>query len=125
MTAEEILFFDRKPQVAAIYSALKSRLESKYPGMEVKVSRTQISFRNRHIFALASLPDRRGKVWPHHAFLLVSFGLSERKHSPRIIQAVEAYPQRWTHHVAVAEEHEIDEELLGWIDEAYHFAMIK
>lgn len=124
MTTDEMLFFDRMPQILPLYLTLKQKLDASYPDMCIKVTKTQISFRNRYVFAMASLPYRRKKNWPKE-FLMVSFGLPEQKQSPRIAQSVEAYPNRWTHHVIVQNEADIDDELMGWIDEAYQFCMIK
>ena len=73
---------------------------------------------------MASLPSRKRKGWPEE-FLLISFGLSYQKQSPRIVQSVEAYPNRFTHHVITEKAEDIDDELLGWIREAFEFSMIK
>ena len=59
------------------------------------------------------------------AIFVDSFGLPCRKESSRIAQAVEAYPNRWTHHVAIETEKEIDDELMQWVDEAFQFSMFK
>lgn len=107
-----------------VYAVLREKLEERFPGLNVKVAKTQISFRRRYIFAMASLPWRKNKQWPQE-YLLVSFGLSYQKQSPRIVQAVEAYPNRWTHHVLVQDQKQIDEELLDWLEEAYYFSMVK
>ena len=124
MSFDEIAFFNRMPQMLPLYVALREKLERAYPDMDVRVAKTQISFRNRHVFAMASLPWRRVKGWPE-AYLLVSFGLPYRKESPRIAQAVEAYPNRWTHHVLVVAEDEIDDTLMSWLDEAFWFSAAK
>lgn len=124
MSFDEIAFFNRMPQMLPLYAALREKLERAYPDMDVRVARTQISFRNRHVFAMASLPWRKVKGWPE-AYLLVSFGLPCRKESPRIAQAVEAYPNRWTHHVLVVAEDEIDDTLMSWLDEAFWFSSAK
>lgn len=124
MSFDEIAFFNRMPQMLPLYVALREKLERAYPDMDVRVAKTQISFRNRHVFAMASLPWRRVKGWPE-AYLLVSFGLPCRKESPRIAQAVEAYPNRWTHHVLVVTEDEIDDTLMSWLDEAFWFSAAK
>ena len=55
----------------------------------------------------------------------MTFGLARRLDDPRIAQAVEPYPNRWTHHVLVQTPEEVDETLLRWIDEAYWFAQSK
>lgn len=39
--------------------------------------------------------------------------------------SVEAYPNRWTHHVILESASDLDETLLGWIDEAYSFSQCK
>lgn len=124
MTADEVLFFDRMPSCFPIYAALKARLERAYPDMTVRAARTQISFRSRYVFALVSLPGRRLKNG-RKEYLLLTFGLSYHKESPRIAQAVEPYPNRWTHHVPLARADELDDELMGWLDEAYRFSLIK
>ena len=124
ITSDELVFFDRLPRYLPVYTELKERLEERCPGMTVKISRTQISFRSRYVFAMVSLPYRRMKDWPKE-YLMVSFGLGCRRESPRIVQSVEAYPGRFTHHVIVERAEELDEELLGWLDEAYRFSMIK
>ncbi len=124
MSFDEIAFFNRMPQMLPLYAALREKLERAYPDMDVRVAKTQISFRNRHVFAMASLPWRKVKGWPE-AYLLVSFGLPCRKESPRIAQAVEAYPNRWTHHVLVVAEDEIDDTLMSWLDEAFWFSAAK
>ena len=124
MTADELLFWDRQPQLLPLYELLRERLMSAYPEMKIKVSKSQISFYNRHMFAMASPPVRRRKTWPKE-FMMVSFGLSYQVDSPRIAMSTEAYPNRWTHHVLVEGAEAIDGALLGWIDEAYRFSESK
>lgn len=124
MTTDETMLFNTMPQMLPLYEALLQKLQAAYPDMERKVSKTQISLRNRHVFAMVSLPWRRVKGWPKE-YLLVSFGLSYRKESPRIAAATEPYPNRWTHHVLLQHAYEIDAELLAWLEEAYQFSLVK
>ena len=122
--SDVLFFFDGKPAELALYQALERAMAARFPEASVKVQKSQISFYHRHLFAAASLPLRRRKEWPREC-LLVTFGLSRRLSSPRIAVAVEPYPNRWTHHVVVAREEEIDGELLDWLAEAYDFAAAK
>lgn len=122
--SDVLFFFDGKPTELALYQALERAMAARFPEASVKVQKSQISFYHRHLFAAASLPLRRRKEWPKEC-LLVTFGLSHRLSSPRIAVAVEPYPNRWTHHVVVAREEEIDGELLDWLAEAYDFAAAK
>ena len=124
LQSDELLFFNAMPQMLPIYEVLREKLIAAYPDVTIKVSKMQISFSNRHIFAMASLPWKRRKGWPEE-YLLVSFGLSYKKESPRIAYAVEAYPNRWTHHVLVSRPEEVDEKLLSWLQEAYTFSECK
>lgn len=115
-----LFFFDGRPGELALYRALEQRLEGAFPQASVKVQKSQISFYGGGLFAMASLPRRK-----RDAGLVVSFGLGRREPSPRVGVAVEPYPGRWTHHVTVAREEDLDGELLGWLQEAWSFCGTK
>lgn len=119
-----LFFFDGKPWALPLYEALFTRMEEAFPEASVKVQKSQISFYGRHLFAAASLPVRRRKDWPKMC-LMVTVGLPYRLDSPRVVAASEPYPGRWTHHVLVTEADQIDEELMGWLREAWDFAESK
>ncbi len=124
LSGDELMFFDKMPSMLPVYAELRRQVLENCPGACIKVSRTQISFCSKYIFAMASLPWRRVKGWPEE-YLLVSFGLSYKKESPRIVQAVEAYAGRWTHHLLALSPADIDPELLGWVREAFDFSLAK
>lgn len=124
VSEDELLFFETTPQMLPLYEALREKLTSTHPEIIVKVCKTQISLRNRHVFATVSLPRRRVKGWPK-AHLLLSIGLPCRKESPRIVATAEPYPNRWTNHVILTQPVEIDDTLMAWLEEAYQFAMVK
>ena len=92
-TADELLFFHRLPRFLPVYAELKKILSARYPGMTVKVTKTQISFGSRYVFAMVSLPYRRKREWPKE-YLMVSFGLPALNPSPRIAASAEACPGR-------------------------------
>lgn len=96
-------------------------LAEHYTNMTIKVAKTQISFYNRHMFAMVSTPKKRKKDWPNE-FVMISFGLPHPLDNPRVLASVEAYPGRWTHHIALTDGTELDDELLAWIDAAYQFS---
>lgn len=124
MEMDEMLFWNDFPPLLPLYEAFRSELKARYPDLRVKVSKTQISFYNRHLFAMVSPPIRRKKEWPK-AFIMVTFGLPYRVESPRIAMSVEAYPNRWTHHVMLERVSDITPPLMAWIDEAYRFSQGK
>ena len=117
-------FFDGHPLELSLYQVLFSRLDRLCPDASVKVQKSQVSFYCPRLFAAASLPVRRRKGWPERC-LVVTIGLDHRLDSPRAAVAVEPYPGRWTHHVLVTREEQIDDELLGWLEEAHRFAREK
>ncbi len=119
--SDVLFFFDGRPLELALYQTLFRSLETAFPEASVRVQKTQISFYGRHLFAAVSLPVRRRKGWPEHC-IVVTIGLSHRLESPRIAVAVEPYPNRWTHHVLVSGEEQIDGELLDWLKEAWAFS---
>ena len=119
-----LFFFGGKPPELALYEALFSQVEAAFPKGAVKVQKSQISFYGRHLFSAASLPVRRKKSWPEHCIVL-TIGLSHRLDSPRVAVATEPYPGRWTHHILLSDEAQIDGELLGWLREAWEFAESK
>ena len=123
-SSDVLFFFDGHPVELALYEALFRAVEETFPAGRVKVQKSQISFYGRHLFAAASLPVRRRKDWPKTC-LVVTVGLSYRLDSPRVAAASEPYPGRWTHHILVTEAGQIDEELMGWLREAWDFAESK
>ena len=124
-TADLLTYFEGHGREHALYLALVSALEQTLPeNFSVRVQKSQISFYGRHLFAAASLPVRRRKDWPKMC-LMVTVGLPYRLDSPRVAAASEPYPGRWTHHVLVTEADQIDEELTGWLREAWDFAESK
>ncbi len=122
MSDEVLLFFDGHMDALPIYERLEGKILGRWPGTKVEVRKTQISFKNRHLFACASfLPVRRKGERPE-GFLTVTFGLGRPVYDGRIAVTVEAAPGRWTHHVLVGSPEEIDGALLAWIGEAYRFS---
>ena len=112
MITDKLLYFDRLASFLPIDETLTGMLETRYPEITVEVSKNQISLRNRYVFAAVSLPERRRKNWPKE-YLLITFGLGYKKESPRIALSVEPYSGRFTHHVIVEREEQLDAELLG------------
>ena len=122
MDSDILFFFAEHMEALPIYERLESAILTRIPDVNIKVAKTQITFAGRRGFAFASFnPCRKAKERPA-VWMTVSFGLGYRKESPRIDVATQAYPGRWTHHVMVGTPGEIDEELLGWIQEAAEFS---
>ena len=123
MTQDELQFFAGHGAALPIYTELRSRVFAQWPDVEVRVARTQITFKARYGFAFVST-RRMGRRCPE-VVISVSFGLGREVRSERIFAASEPYPNRWTHHVIVASPDEVDGELMGWLAEAHDFALNK
>ena len=123
MTGDELLFFNEYPQTVPLYASFREAVETRAGLVELRVQKSQITYINPKVFVCVSLP--RAKKDREAGKILVTFGLGYQVTSPRIFAATEAYPGRWTHHVLVGSGEEIDNELLGWVEEAYHFAIAK
>ena len=118
-------FFDQMPEALPLYQKFEREVLSRVEDVHIKVQKTQITYSNRHVFACVSFAKvRKAKERPP-VYIVVTFGLAYKKESPRIDIATEPYPNRWTHHVLVSEEEQIDEELLGWVEEAAAFCAAK
>ena len=125
MNSNILFFFGEHMDALPIYERLENAILTRIPNVKIKVAKTQITFAGRYGFAFVSFnPCRKAKGRPA-VWMTVTFGLGYRKESSRIDTATEAYPGRWTHHVMVGSADEIDEELLGWIQEAAEFANAK
>ena len=125
MNADILFFFNDHVDALPLYERLEGLILEQILDVKIKVSKTQISFSNKRGFAFVSFnPCRRAKGRPN-VWMTVTFVLRFRKDSPRIDAATEPYPNRWTHHIMVGSEEEIDIELMGWICEAAEFSANK
>ena len=122
---DELLFFAEKPDALPLYLCLREKILSHCGEVGIQVKKTQISFVNRHLFAAVSfLPVRKAKERPK-PYLTVTLGFGAKVDSLRIDVAAEVYPNRWTHHMIIGREEEIDEELIGWLQDAAAFSLTK
>ena len=125
MDNDVFFFFGDHMDALPIYERLEKAIQTRIPDVKIRVAKTQITFAKRYGFAFVSFnPCRKAKERPA-VWMTVTFGLGCRKESPRIDVATQPFPGRWTHHVMVGSEEEIDEELLDWIKEAADFSAAK
>ncbi|MFO7698938.1 MAG: DUF5655 domain-containing protein [Anaerolineae bacterium] len=122
-------YFAREPRALPLYRAVEARLLAAYPGARADVQRSQITFRLRPALEPGQPPGRErtlAAVWlPIHpvagrpeVYVVLTFGLRRRIDDSRIVEAVEPYPGRWTHHVIIAGTEDIGEQVIAWLREA-------
>ena len=122
MTGEVLAFLGGDPGKIAIFEAYEGAVLS-CGESAMRVTKTQISWGNPYLFAMLSHPRRAADR--KAGALLATFGLNRRLDSPRIFQAVEPYPGRWTHHLVLSGPEDVDGEAAAWLAEAWAFAREK
>ena len=122
MTAEVLAFLGGAPGPISLFEAWEEAVLA-CGESTMKVSKTQISWGNPLQFAVLSQPRRAAQR--RTGALLATLGLGRRVEHPRILQAVEPYPGRWTHHLLLTAPEDVDGLLAAWLAEAYRFAREK
>lgn len=117
MTLDE--FFSGREESRRIFAALCGAIQALGPA-QVRVTKSQVAFRRRRAFAWAWVPGMylRGSRPP----LVLTLSLAQRSGSPRWKEIVEPAPGRFTHHLELHAESEIDDEVRGWLREAWEAA---
>jgi hypothetical protein len=112
-------FFAGWEESARIFETLRSAVGDLGPA-ELYVTKSQIAFRRRRAFAWAWIPGMylRGK----HAPLVLTLSLRRKDSSPRWKEIVEPAPGRFTHHLELRSESQIDGEVRRWLLEAWKAA---
>ena len=125
MDQNTLFFFNQKPEAIPLYEVFEERLLAELEGVIIQPQKSQITLKNRRVFgAVSFLAARKAKDRPD-PYITITLGLDRREGSPRIDQASEPYPGRWTHHIVIASPEEIDDDLMAWVREAYDFAAAK
>lgn len=110
-----LFFFDGRPGELALYECFARRALARWPGAQIRVKKTQISFCEGRMFACVSMtPVRRRAERPEH-FITITFGLNHPLDDPRVV-TVPVRSNRFTHHVIVGQPGEIDDQLMDWIE---------
>ena len=117
-----LLFFDQHPSALQIYEAFETMLYNRFPDVQKRVQKTQISFYNKHMFSCVSFARVKRKAELPDPYIVVTLGLPYPLESERVAVKTEPYPGRWTTHIVIGGADEIDEELLLWVSQAYAFS---
>jgi hypothetical protein len=114
MTLDE--FFAGQDKSRQIFEAVRRAIEAIGPA-ELRISKSQISFRRRRAFAWVWMPGRylSGKSAP----LVLTLSFRSRDASPRWKEIVEPAPGRFTHHLEMYSTAEIDDEVRAWLQDAW------
>ena len=122
---DTMMFFDGHQEVFPIYGSFETMLLHLYPQTKMKVQKTQITFSNRHVFACVSFMRPKKKSELPAFYFVITLGLSCPLESERVAVKTEPYPGRWTTHIVISGISDLDQELWGWVKQAYEFAEYK
>ena len=119
---DTLLFFNEHPGALPVFAALEEALYSLFPEAKKRVQKTQITYYHRHVFACVSFARVKRKAELPATWFTLTLGLPYSLDSDRVAVKTEAYPGRWTTHLVISSEAELDGELLGWLAQAYDFS---
>ncbi|NMD68729.1 hypothetical protein HHO41_00405 [Bacillus sp. DNRA2] len=115
-------FLANQPDHITLFQALERMISSIGPAT-VEVHHSQISFGTKAQFAWLWYPPSEAKR-PTNSIVL-SFSVGRRLKNKRFFEIDEAYPGRFTHHVIIESEADLNKEVFTWICEAYTFSLIR
>lgn len=108
-------FFGDSPFGREVYDAVADLVDALGP-VGVRVGRSQVAFRHARGFCWQWLP---GRYLAHPAAeVVLSVSLDRRDPSRRWKQVVRV-DGHWMHHLEVRDPAALDEEVAGWLSEAY------
>jgi hypothetical protein len=110
-------FFEGRPAALALFNTVRKYIES-FGAVTIEPMKTQIAFGAKRKFAWVWLPQTWIKKRLENS-LTLTFDLNHKVENPRIEEAVEPQPGRWTHHVIIEKQSDLDDEVKGWLREAY------
>lgn len=122
---DELMFFNKHPTAYPLYELFVERLLEMFPSTSIRVHKSQITFSNRHIYACASFLHVKKKTELPDPYIVITLGLSYPLESARVAAKTEPYSGRWTTHIVINSQSELDDELFAWIRQASDFAASK
>ncbi len=122
---DELVFFDKHPTAFPLYEVFAEKLFEMFPSISVRVQKSQITFSNRHVFACVSFMRVKKKMELPDPYIVITLGLSYPLESDRVAVKTEPYPGRWTTHLVIGSQSELDSEFFMWVSQAYDFSESK
>ena len=107
--------FEGFPATLAVLGELE-RAVSDLGEISVRVTKSQVAFRRRKGFAYLWRP---GQYLASDVPAVVSIALDHEVESERFKEVAHPAPTVWMHHLEVRDPGEVDDEVRGWLAEAY------
>ena len=122
LDVDTLMFFDAHRASLPTFAALEERILERFPETKKRVQKTQISYYHRHVFACVSFARVKRRAELPETWFTLTLGLPYPLESNRAAVKTEAYPGRWTTHLVIGSEEELDEEVFAWLEQAYDFS---
>lgn len=103
------IFHDKPPEIFNLYKTLVSRVQE-LGSMEVHVATWNITLRSQSTFM---------SIFPEKKDLALAIIRDEPLDDFPVYQSYQSSKKRWSNHIKIEKEEEIDTQLLGWIKDAY------
>ena len=103
------IFFDKPPEIYELYKSLISRIQKLGP-LEVHVAKWNVTLRSHTAFM---------SIFPEKKDLALAFLRDEALDDFPVYSSYQSSKKRWSNHVKIETEEEIDTQLMGWIKDAY------
>lgn len=113
MTPEE--FFKGHPFALKVFKKVKAALESFGP-VQVRTTKSQVAFRRERGFAYLWLPGQH--LRNPQAEVVLTIDLDHKVESARFKEVAHPSGKHWIHHLELQDLDDIDDEVLGWLNEA-------
>lgn len=123
--SDELMFFEGHAAAVPLYVAFAGALFERFPATSLRIQKTQITFSGRHVYACVSFSRVKKKAELPDPYIVITLGLPYALASHRVAVKTEPYPGRWTTHIVVGTQAELDDELWAWVGQAYGFAESK
>lgn len=112
-------FFSSSAPGLEVYDAVAALVDGLGPAT-VRVTRSQVSFRRRVAFGWLWLPG--AYLSRPRVEVVLSVALDRSDDSQRWKEVAHVRPDRWMHHLEVSGLADLDDEVEGWVGEAYRLA---
>lgn len=111
-------FFADSPAGLVIFEQI-ARSIAELGEVETRVTKSQIAFRRDVAFAFVWRP---GRYVRSSVPVVLSIALPTRLDSPRFKEVAHPSPKVWMHHLEVDDVSQVDDEVRGWLSQAWGHA---
>lgn len=99
-----------------LFDHVLKRVEAIGP-VDVKITKSQVALRSKKTIVIAWVPEKY--LQREAAPLVLTFSFPQRDPSKRWKEVVQISPHRFTHHLELYSENDLDAEVLGWLEHAW------